>query len=206
MSAQPNSTPDRLCVGVVVGAHGIKGEVRIKSFTADPDDLDAYGPLSDEQGGRKFTVRRIGRGKGVVVCRIDGVPDRTAAEALKGQTLYIERNRLPAPAEDEFYHADLLGLAVEFPDGETVGAVAGLHDFGGGDVLEIRRIVDGVPVSGTVMVPFTRAAVPVVDVSGGRVVVERLEALFEVPTPAPKSAKAAPEPPEGDDWPEEDWK
>lgn len=194
--------PDRVCVGVVVGAHGIKGDVRVKSFTADPDDLVAYGALADELDQRRFKVTLVGRGKGVVLCRLAGVVDRNGAESLKGTRFYLDRAALPAPAEDEFYHADLIGLPVSFADGEAVGVVTGLYDFGAGDLLEIRR------TSGALaMIPFTRAVVPVVDVPGRWVVVERVDGLFDEPeTPKARVEKSVVEAVAEDEWPEEDWK
>ncbi|MTJ81803.1 MAG: 16S rRNA processing protein RimM [Telmatospirillum sp.] len=156
----------RLCVGVVLGAHGLKGAVRIKSFTADPADVAAYGPVEDLTGTRRFRIRVLSETKGVVTAVLDGIADRTAAEGLKGVRLHVERDRLPEAGEEEFYYSDLVGLAVERVDGTPMGKVKGVFDFGGGDVIDI----DG--PGGPVMVPFTRAAVPVVDIAGGRLVVD----------------------------------
>lgn len=159
---------DRLLVGVVVGAHGVRGAVRIKSFTADPGAVATYGPVEDDEGGRRFSLRVLSVGKGVVTAAVDGVGDRDAAEALRGTRLYVPRAALPATTdEDEFYHADLIGLAAVAADGGPVGRVSAVHDFGAGDVLEIARS------SGeAIMLPFTRERVPLVDLAGGRVVVE----------------------------------
>ncbi|SDG36330.1 ribosome maturation factor RimM [Roseospirillum parvum] len=158
--------PGRLLLGVVTGPHGVKGQVRLKSFTAEPADIAAYGPLATADG-RRFTVAVTGRAKGVVLARLSGIDDRTAAEALKGTELWLERDSLPAPEDDEtFYHADLIGLAVEDTGGRALGAVTAVHDFGAGDVLEIKG------AAGELMVPFTRAAVPTVDLAGGRLVVD----------------------------------
>lgn len=190
-----------MCVGVVVGAHGIKGDVRVKSFTADPDDLVAYGPLADELGQQRFRLTLVGRGKGVVICRLAGVSDRNGAEALKGTRFFLDRAVLPAPAEDEFYHADLIGLPVFFADGEAIGVVSGLYDFGAGDLLEIRRTEGAL-----VMIPFTKDVVPVVDMAARRVVVERIDGLFDEPEPPKARVEAVVDATADDEWPEEDWK
>jgi 16S rRNA processing protein RimM len=159
-------TERRVCVGVIVGAHGVKGEVRVKSFTAEPGDVTAYGPMTDADGARRFEVEVTGSSRGVALARIEGVDDRDAAEALKGTELYVPRDALPPAGEDEFYHADLIGLAVELEDGSAFGAVKALHDFGAGEVIEIAT-KDGPDV----VLPFTRRVVPVVDLEAGRVVI-----------------------------------
>lgn len=156
----------RVCVGVIVGAHGLKGAVRIKSFTERAADVAAYGEVEDEAGGRRFRLRLVGEVKAVVTARIEGVDERNAADALKGLKLYVARSSLPAPGEEEFYYSDLVGLKAELADGTAMGTVKGVFDFGGGDVIEIAG------PDGTVMLPFTKAAVPVVDIAGGRLVVE----------------------------------
>lgn len=173
MAVKPDTDGSRVCLGVVVGAQGIKGEVRIKAFTARPEDVGAYGPVSDQPKERSFRLTVRGLAKGAVVAKIDGVADRNAAEALKGVALYVDRDRLPEPEdEDTFYHADLIGLAVEAPDGAPLGRVAAVFDHGAGDVLDIRG-TDGRMVS----VPFTKAVVPLVDVTAGRIVVAMPEGL-----------------------------
>lgn len=157
---------DRVCVGAIAGAQGINGAVRIKPFTDAPEDVAAYGPVSNEAGDRRFDldVREV-RG-GLVIARLEGVSDRNAAEALKGMRLYVARDVLPPPDEDEFYHADLLGLKVvtgEGPEEETVGTVRAIIPAGATEVLEIDRG----PGVHTQLVPFTKAAVPVVNVRDG---------------------------------------
>lgn len=160
--------PDaRVLVGVIVGAHGVRGAVRIKSFTAEPAAIAAYGPLEDETGTRRFEIRLVGEGKGVVIATLKGIEDRNAAEALKGLRLYVARAALPPPGEEEFYHADLIGLAAVRRDGTPLGRVCAVHDFGAGDSLELA-LADG----GTLLVPFTKAAVPEIDIAGGKLVVE----------------------------------
>lgn len=168
--------PDRVCVGVVVGAHGVRGLAKVKSFTAFPPDIVSYGPLADESGGRAFRLElRGGAGKDMVLAAIEGVNDRDAATALRGTRLYVPRSALPEPEdEDEFYWSDLIGLAVLLDDGEPAGTVTAVHDFGAGTVLEVGR--GNAP---SVMLPFTRAAVPEVDVAGGRVVAARASGVFD---------------------------
>ena len=164
----------RVCVGRIGGAHGVQGWVRLQSYTADPADIGSYGPLTDETGARrlKVTVKRMA--KGSVIAAIDGVTDRNAAEALAGLRLYVDRDALPPSDEDEFYRTDLIGLAAVLTDGSTLGRVVGIEDYGAGDVLEVRRS-DGP----SVLVPFTAAVVPEVDIAGGRVVIDPPPGLLE---------------------------
>lgn len=163
-------------MGEVVGVHGVKGVVRVRSFTEDPEAVAAYGPLQDERGGR-LILHPVGRAKGLVLARIEGVTDRTQAESLRGTRLYVERAALPAIAESEaYYHADLIGLAAESAEGEALGRVAAVHDFGAGDLLEIETAPRAGRRTGeSLLVPFTRAAVPEVDLAAGRVVVRPAE-------------------------------
>lgn len=151
---------------MVVGPHGTKGAVRIKPFTAEPEGIAAYGPVSDEDGTRRFTVTLLGHGRSVVTARLSGIADRTAAEALKGLRLYVPRSALPATEAEEFYHADLIGLAAERADGTRIGRVAAVRDHGGGTYLEIAGS-DRRPL----IVPFTRRAVPAVDLAAGKLVI-----------------------------------
>src|SRR5436190_10415916 len=111
------SSPKRVCVGVIAGAHGVRGAVRIKSFTAEPKGIVQYGPVEDESGGRKFELRLVGTAKGVVLADMSGITDRDQAETLRGMRLYLPREALPPPAEEEYYHADLIGLAAVLGDG-----------------------------------------------------------------------------------------
>ncbi len=157
----------RVCVGAIVGAHGVRGQVRVKSFTAEPADVAAYGPVESEDGDRRFRLTVTGEAKGLVIARLDGVADRDAAEAMRGTKLYVARERLPETEEDEFLYSDLVGLKAEAVDGSVIGTVRGVADFGAGEVLDIGRVEGG-----SFMVPFTRAAVPVVDVANGRLVVD----------------------------------
>src|SRR5579863_4875677 len=140
----------RICLGVITGVHGVKGWVRVKSFTAEPEAIAAYGPLSDESGARRFELELVGAGKGVLLARIDGVDDRNAAERLKGLRLYVRRSDLPPPEDDEFYEADLIGLAALLEDGSRFGTVRAVNDFGAGASLEIEDANGKI-----VVVPFT---------------------------------------------------
>ena len=158
----------RLCLGVIVGVHGLKGQVKVKSFTEDPADLASYGPLGDATGARTFTLSLVGRTKGTLLASIAGVTERNAAEALRGTELFVARAALPEPDEDEtYYHADLVGLAVEDAEGRPLGEVAALDNHGAGDVIEIAPNGGGTPL----VLPFTRAVVPEIDLEAGRVVV-----------------------------------
>ena len=154
---------DRVLLGVVAAPHGVRGLVRIKSFTDDPMAVAAYGPLSDEAGKKVYRVEALSAARGAVLARIEGVADRTAAEALRGLRLDVERTRLPDAGEREWYEADLIGLAAVGRDGRDWGKVVAFHDFGAGSVME---------VSGGAMLPFTDEAVPEIDVEGGKVVID----------------------------------
>ena len=153
---------DRILIGVIVGAHGVRGEVKVKSFTAAAADMAAYGPLTDEAGTRRFKLKLVGQAKGTVIARIDGVADRNAAEALKGLRLYVARTALPDTGEDEFYHADLIGLPLQLRDGSAYGRIEPVENYGAGDVLEIA-----LEAGGTAFQPLTRRIVPVVDLPAG---------------------------------------
>jgi 16S rRNA processing protein RimM len=164
----------RICVGRIGAAHGTRGEVKLWSFTADPLAIAGYGALESEDGKQSFEIETLRPAKDFLVARLAGVTDRTAAEQLRNLDLYIERDRLPAPDADEYYHADLVGLTAVDRHGAALGTVVAVHDFGAGDLIEIR------PVAGatTVMLPFTESIVPVVDVAGGRVVVDPPDGTF----------------------------
>ncbi|MEJ2015605.1 MAG: ribosome maturation factor RimM [Limibacillus sp.] len=157
----------RVCLGVIAGAHGVKGLVKVKPFTETPQGLAAYGPLSDEPGGRRWTVTFKGEQKGVALLALEGVADRNAAEALKGVRLYVERDRLPPAEEDEVYHADLIGLAAETRSGKSLGRVLAVHNFGAGDLIEV-----GEDKKRSQLYPFTREVVPELDLEGGRIVID----------------------------------
>ena len=176
--------PDLVLMGVVTGSRGLKGELRVKAFCADPDALFDYGPLTDEQGKATFKGRITGEAKGQLLVRLEGISDRTRADAIKGQKLYVARDALPEPEEDEFYCSDLIGLKVELVDGEDFGVIHWVLEAGAGASLEVET------KTGTVMVPFTKAAVPVVDLKGGRVVVDPPDGLLDPPPPQGEEASA----------------
>ena len=158
---------DRICVAQIGAAHGLRGEVKLRSFTQDPMAVTSYGPLENEDGTRRFEIEALRPSKDHFVARLKGIGDRDAAEALTNVRLYITRDRLP-PVEDDatFYHADLIGLAAVTTDGTPLGTVTAIHNFGAGDVIEIK------PESGeALLVPFTETAVPEIDVAARRMVV-----------------------------------
>lgn len=173
MSDTDQDPNKRVCVGVVTGAHGLKGLVRIRPYTDVPEGVGAYGPVESEDGNISFELEVLNRtGKGQILVHIDGIDDRTAAEGLKSTKLFVPRDRLPAAEEDEFYHADLLGLTIVGQDGEALGTVRSVENFGGGDMLEINDARGGVST-----IPFTLVAVPEVDVKAGRIVVDGSQIL-----------------------------
>ncbi len=172
-------------VGAIAGAHGVRGEVLIKSFTAAPADIGAYGPLSDERG-RRFALRPLGMTRGLLVARLAGVEDRDAAASLKGLRLYVPRSALPAPSAEEWYVSDLVGLRVEDKDGRMIGRVKAMHDFGAGDVVEIERV----PGGDALWLAFSERTVPAVDVAGGRLVVDPPAELEIKPEGGPERKKA----------------
>ena len=167
--------PVRVLLGEIGRPQGLQGEVRIRFFTAEPGAIVSYGPLEDETGARLFEIDSLRVTPKALTVRIKGVTSRDEAEALTGTKLYVPRSRLPERVEDEWYHTDLIGLAVIDRDGMPIGSVIAIHNFGAGDLLEIR------PASGgtAVLVPFTRDTVPEVDVEGGWIRVAPPEGLFE---------------------------
>ncbi|PCI38616.1 MAG: 16S rRNA processing protein RimM [Rhodospirillaceae bacterium] len=168
-------------VGVIGAARGLKGDMRVKSYTAAPKSIGSIGVLFDATGTKTFDLKVIGQQKGVVLVRIKGVEDRSAVDALKGQMLYVERSVLPATDEDEFYFSDLQGLDVELVDGSHFGKVIEVEDFGGGPFLEVASANHG-----RVLIPFTKACVPEVDIQGQRVVIDPPDGLLEAGDPEPQ--------------------
>ena len=157
----------RVCLGQFGAAHGLRGEVRLYSFTADPPAIAGYGPLESEDG-RVFEIEAIRPAKDHFVARISGVADRNAAELLKNVKLYVPRERLPEPDEpDEFYHADLIGLSVVDREGQKLGTVVAVHNFGAGDLIEMNPEAGGK----TELLPFDEFHVPVVDIAAGKLVI-----------------------------------
>jgi 16S rRNA processing protein RimM len=158
---------ERVLVGAIAGAHGVRGQLRIKSFTDDPAAVAAYGPVSDESGQRTFELIVTGKSKDGVIARIDGIADRTAAEALRGVRLYVQRDALPPPKPDEYYRVDLIGLTVERADGSVYGRITNVEDYGAGDILEVE-----LPDGATELLLFTDRIVPTVDLAARRVVID----------------------------------
>ena len=158
---------DKISVGAISGAYGVRGELRIKSYCAVPEDIESYSPLSSEDGTRSFNLALVRPVKNGFVARITDVTSKEEADALRGTGLYAPRDRLPTLPDDEFYHTDLIGLAAKRSDGELYGSVSAVHNFGAGDILEIERIA-GVRV----MLPFNRETVPEVDIDAGVLIVD----------------------------------
>lgn len=157
----------RICLGQIGAPHGVRGEVRLHSFTANPTAIAAYGPLEAEDG-RVFKIESLRPAKHALVAKLSGVADRDAAERLTNTKLYVPRDRLPEPADaDEFYHADLIGLRAVDSAGRECGTVVAVHNFGAGDLIELRR-ADGAQ---TELLPFDAATVPEVNVRGGTIVI-----------------------------------
>jgi 16S rRNA processing protein RimM len=152
-------------LGVIIGAQGLKGEVKVKTFTATPEGLGAYGPLHDKDG-RAFSIASVRAGKDISFVSFGEIANRNAAEKLKGVELFVSRDALPAPDPEEFYHADLVGLHAEDAEGRAIGTVRAIHNFGAGDVIEIVR-----PDGDEVFLPFTREVAQEIDLASGRIVI-----------------------------------
>jgi 16S rRNA processing protein RimM len=166
---------ERICVAQIGGAHGLRGEVKLKSFTADPMAVSDYGPLTTEDGAATFEIEAVRPAKGHLIAQFRGIVDRDAAERLANVRLFVPRERLPPLAADEFYHADLIGLSAVTAYGTEIGTVVAVHDFGAGDILELLPPGGGT----TIMLPFTAAFVPSVDIANGRIVVAPPESAPE---------------------------
>lgn len=159
---------DRICVGAIAGAFGVRGEVRLKSFCAEPAAIADYAPLWTRDGGRSFSVtltRAIPQG---FAARLSGIDSKEAADAARGTELFADRDRLPSLPDDEFYHADLIGLPVLDTGGQEIGRLQAIHNHGAGDILEIRAPGR----KSALLLPFTRAAVPTVDLTAGRIIAD----------------------------------
>jgi 16S rRNA processing protein RimM len=159
--------PAQICVARIGAAHGVRGAVKLWTFTEDPLAVKRYGPLLTKDGARQFEVATAREANGHLVATLKGIATREEAERLNGLELYIAREKLPDTAADEYYHADLIGLAAVNPANEPLGRVIAIHNFGAGDIIEIAP-----PHGATLLLPFTNAVVPTVDVAGGRVVIE----------------------------------
>jgi len=166
----------KICLGAIVGVHGIKGEVKVKSFTSVDRDIDKYGILEDQHGG-KFEIKVVGHSKELLRVKVKGVEDRDQAEALKGTQFLANRDVLPPlEEEDEFYQADLIGLEVkEASSNQAVGKVAGVYNFGAGEIIEIRLSATNV----LEMIPFNHTYVPEVNIKEGYIIVNSVSLTFE---------------------------
>ncbi|SFJ40205.1 ribosome maturation factor RimM [Bradyrhizobium sp. Gha] len=155
-----------ICVARIGAAHGVRGAVKLWTFTEDPFAVKRYGPLLSKDGKRQFELAQAREGKDHLVATFKGITTRDEAERLNGIELYVAREKLPATDEDEYYHADLIGLAAVTIDGDALGRVLAIHNFGAGDIIEIAP-----PKGPMMLLPFTNAVVPEVDIAGGRVVI-----------------------------------
>ena len=164
---QASSSSARICVAKIGAAHGVRGELRLWPFTEDALAVADYGPLETKDGARRFEIAHARAVKDHLVALLKGVETRDAAEALNGVELYVARDRLPPPDEDEFFHADLIGLSATDSTGDVLGDIVAMHNFGAGDLIELR------PASGgpTLLLPFSKAVVPVIDLANRRVVI-----------------------------------
>ena len=169
-----NENPDLVCVGAIAGSFGVRGEVRLKSFCADPAAIGDYGPLQDEKG-KTYTIKVTRAIKGGYAAQMSDVTSKEQADDMKGTRLFASRSALPSLPDDEFYHADLIGLEVVDTGGVTLGHVKAVHDHGAGDILEIA----GPGMKSPVLLPFTKAIVPTVDLSAGKIITDPPEGLFD---------------------------
>ncbi|MAC80412.1 MAG: 16S rRNA processing protein RimM [Rhodobacteraceae bacterium] len=165
---------DLVCVGAVAGSFGVRGEVRLKSFCAVPEDIATYGPLTTEDGSQTYSVRIVRSVKNGFAARLGGVATKEQADGLKGLRLYVDRSRLPVLPDDEYYHADLIGLDVFDTGGTRLGRVKSVLNHGATDLLEIH----GPGLKSTVLLPFTLAAVPTVDLAARRIIADPPDGLF----------------------------
>ena len=159
--------PAQICVARIGAPHGVRGAVKLWTFTEDPRAVERYGPLMTKDGARQFEIASAREAKDHLVATFKGIATRNDAEKLNGIELYVPRERLPATDDDEYYHADLIGLAAVTSGDEPLGRVVAIHNFGAGDIIEIAP-----PKGATMLLPFTNAVVPTVDLAGGRVVIE----------------------------------
>lgn len=159
--------PAHICIARIGAPHGVRGAVKLWTFTEDPFAVQSYGPLLTKDGARSFEVVTARAAKGHLVATLKGIATREDAERLNGVELYIAREKLPQTDQDEYYHADLIGLAAVTAANEPLGRVIAIHNFGAGDIIEIAP-----PQGATLLLPFTNAVVPTVDLAAGRVVIE----------------------------------
>ena len=179
------SSSNRIIVGAIMGAFGVRGEVRLKSFCADPAAIGSYSPLFSKDGSQSFDLKITRPIKGGFAARIKGVQYKDQADALRGVALFADRDKLRNLPDDEFYHADLIGLDVFDTGGEKLGRITAVHDHGAGDMLEIS----GKGIKGSVLLPFTRAAVPTVDLASGRIIADPPLGIFTDADDAPEDGE-----------------
>ncbi len=173
----------RICVGVIKGTRGLKGELRIKPFTDEPKSIAAYGPVETGDGSHRLRLTRIKVSDDAVLAQAEEIETREAAEQLNGQMLYVDRKALPFLEDDEFYHADLVSLSVEGQDGAYVGTIVAIQNFGAHDLLEVK-LKDA---RETALIPFTPEIVPVIDIEGGKVMIDPPDGLLALPPNEPAS-------------------
>lgn len=168
------SDKNDVCVGVIAGAFGVRGDVRVKSFTALPENIAGFGPVHTQDGALEFEITLKGQAKSALVVRLSGIATKEEADALKGVKLFVARAQLPQTEEDEFYYEDLIGMAVFDTGGQLLGKVKAVLNHGAGDILEIS----GPPLTSTVLMPFTKEAVPTVDITASRIIVDPPEGIL----------------------------
>lgn len=169
------SSASKVCLGVIVSSHGVRGLVRVKPFTEEPMNVGAYGPVETQDGKKRFALQAMSVAKGLVLCRLEGVNDRDVADALRGTELYVPRERLPEPeADDDFYQADLIGLNAVDARGRLYGRVLGFQNFGAGDLIEFDPVEGGQ----SVLMPFTADNVPAVDMEAKLLIIDPPLGLF----------------------------
>jgi 16S rRNA processing protein RimM len=160
------TSSSHLCIGVIIGAHGIQGQVRIRSFTDDPESLFKYKPVTDKAGLREFKLKKSGIARDAFIVTLADVKDRNAAEALRGTELFVDRGKLPRTKKNEFYEADLVGLEARDQSGRSYGKVIATHNYGAGTFLEI-----GANKKDSFMLPFTDACVPKIEAEDGAILI-----------------------------------
>lgn len=165
---------DLICVGSIAGSYGVRGEVRLKSYCAVPEDIETYSPLTDENGAERYPLVLTRAIKNGFAARLGGVETKEQADAIKGLRLFAHRDQLPSLPDDEFYHTDLIGLEVYDTGGALLGRVKSVQNHGAADLLEVH----GSGLKATVLLPFTLATVPTVDLERGRIVADPPEGLF----------------------------
>lgn len=171
------SETDRICLGAFAGSHGVRGETKVKCFTENARDICSYGKLQSEDGKTIYELSFIRADKLGAICRVKGIDNREVMQSLKGTLLYVNRDLLPEPDEEEFYHVDLIGLDVRDDEGVSIGSIKSVQDFGAGDLLEIDPSVTDGEAEPSFFIPFTLDVVPEVKVKDGYVVFARDELL-----------------------------